>query len=464
MGMGIAGTDTLRQARSHCDRRIPERITMMLQRCYDIVNSGWFGGQSSIRREHTAGTARTTPTGTPPAGSAGPGARTAWRTSSPVRSATARTPPAAGASHPQLRRYDVGDDRRTTAWTNSGQQLPPEDHDDGRLAQAGAGAVSGDLREAGKGDERMAFGRLTIAALAVPRVSSLFPGPSAQARELLRERFETCRPDIPVDNTVTGKDGTRRGFSLKETSQLGRDTAGAFLDLPVSFDNTSVRGAISFDLQRKAGNVYPRIRRTLFELLDAEGRQILFVPDPVEIRIRPPPPDDYHQRSRLLDERDGGCGARRCFSTGRSRPTSGSTWISPGTTRRRSTRSSWTVGSQERHPKFYNMKSRTVVAGSPDGQQRAPDGRRRSRRRPPSPGRSATSSRGPPRSVSASTPTPRSRTSPASSLSQSVLDNFVVLADEWPKTTVGTSKIRSVSRRHVPGPGDLREAGRRATG
>jgi len=115
--------------------------------------------------------------------------------------------------------------------------------------------------------------RLTIAALAV-LMSFAFPGSTAQARELLRERFEHVRPDVPADNTVAGKDGTRRGFSLKVTDKPFRDSPTVFLDLPVAFDNASVRGAISFDIQRKAENA-KRGLRTLFELLDAEGRQIL---------------------------------------------------------------------------------------------------------------------------------------------------------------------------------------------
>ena len=118
--------------------------------------------------------------------------------------------------------------------------------------------------------------RLAIASLAV-LASSLFPGPSAQARELLRERFERVGPEIPSDNTVIGKDGTRRGFSLKKEAKPFRDTPTAFLDLPISFDNTSVRGAISFDLQRKAGDDGRSRRRTLFELLDAGGGQILML-------------------------------------------------------------------------------------------------------------------------------------------------------------------------------------------
>ncbi|HWS15002.1 MAG TPA: hypothetical protein VN450_02310, partial [Candidatus Methylomirabilis sp.] len=117
------------------------------------------------------------------------------------------------------------------------------------------------------------LGRLAVATLAV-LMTSFFPGSAAQARELLRERFEHFHPDIPVDNAVSGKDGSRRGFSLKKEAKPFRDTPTAYLDLPVAFDNTSVRGAVSFDLQRKAGEA--RIgRRTLFELLDTEGRQIL---------------------------------------------------------------------------------------------------------------------------------------------------------------------------------------------
>ncbi len=114
---------------------------------------------------------------------------------------------------------------------------------------------------------------LTIAALAV-LVSSLSPGPSAQARELLRERFEHVGPDIPVDNTVTGVDGSRRGFSLMRMEKPYRDTPVPYLDLAVAFDNGSTRGAISFDLQRKDGSAKAR-RRTLFELVDAGGGQIL---------------------------------------------------------------------------------------------------------------------------------------------------------------------------------------------
>ncbi len=60
---------------------------------------------------------------------------------------------------------------------------------------------------------------------------------------------------------------------------------------------------------------------------------------------------------------------------------------------------------------------------------------------------------------------PRTQDVAASFLSQSVLDNFVVLADEWPKTTVGTSKIRSVSDDtfRVPGISGKLVAGDRVT-
>ncbi|MDD5761268.1 MAG: invasin domain 3-containing protein [bacterium] len=104
-------------------------------------------------------------------------------------------------------------------------------------------------------------------------LSSLLPPSSARARELLRERFERIRPDISRDNTVVGKDGTRKGYSRTEMQFNLDNGATVSLDFPVAFDN-STRGAISFDLQRKTGTV-PRDHRTVFELLDALGRQVL---------------------------------------------------------------------------------------------------------------------------------------------------------------------------------------------
>ncbi len=114
--------------------------------------------------------------------------------------------------------------------------------------------------------------RFAVAALAILALSG-FPGFSAQARELVRERFEQTDPAIPVDNAAVGRDGTGRGFSMRE-ARGSRIVPGAYLDLPVIFDEAASRGAISFDLQRKAGNV-TKERRTLFELLDAAGNQIL---------------------------------------------------------------------------------------------------------------------------------------------------------------------------------------------
>ncbi len=122
-------------------------------------------------------------------------------------------------------------------------------------------------------DARRYISLLTIAAVSVLG-SSLAAGIPAHARELIRERFEHVGPDIPLDNTVTGIDGARLGFSLTKTDKPYRDTPVAYLDLPVAFDNSSSRGAISFDLQRRDGDAKAR-RRTLFELLDAGGRQVI---------------------------------------------------------------------------------------------------------------------------------------------------------------------------------------------
>jgi len=97
----------------------------------------------------------------------------------------------------------------------------------------------------------------------------------AHARELLRERFEHIPPGTHSDNTAVRRDGSPGGYSRRETGYwLGREV-GNFLDVPVAFDNNTVRGAISFDLRRKQGAVSSD-RRTVFELLDAEGRQLLF--------------------------------------------------------------------------------------------------------------------------------------------------------------------------------------------
>lgn len=116
------------------------------------------------------------------------------------------------------------------------------------------------------------FRRFGIAGMAL-LLSSLIPPTSAGARELLRERFERILPGISHDNAVIGKDGTRRGFSRTEKQFFLDNGATVSLDLPVAFDN-GTRGAISFDLQRKAGTVPPD-HRTVFELLDASGEQVL---------------------------------------------------------------------------------------------------------------------------------------------------------------------------------------------
>ncbi len=302
---------------------------------------------------------------------------------------------------------------------------------------------------------------LTIAALAV-LISSLFPGPSAQARELLRERFERVRPDIPADNTVTGKDGSRRGFSLKEEGKPFRDTPMVYLDLPVSFDNASVRGAISFDLQRKVVNSKTR-RRTLFELLDAAGGQILVFQIQWESDFDPRLPmvfiggDDYWVNGnglwsqQILLDREVAAGqwvhvdiawddaAKRYLLYMDGRP-------------------------QDVVPKDFNVKKHAVL---PD--PRLDKNARLILGKLPQPSsvsrpfsyfisRAAAFRIG----VNSHPKKPRAVTS---FLSQSVLDNFVVLADEWPQGVAGISRIASISDDtfKVPGISGKLVAGDRVT-
>ena len=113
--------------------------------------------------------------------------------------------------------------------------------------------------------------RLIGTGLAVLLTMAL-PPVSGHAKELLRERFDQVRPGVPVDDSVSGRDGRRGGYSRTER-EFWLNRSGEYLDLPVALEGRT-RGAISFDLQRKAGDI-PAGRRTLFEILDAEGGQLL---------------------------------------------------------------------------------------------------------------------------------------------------------------------------------------------
>ncbi|MFA6148377.1 MAG: invasin domain 3-containing protein [bacterium] len=283
--------------------------------------------------------------------------------------------------------------------------------------------------------------RLVIGSLAV-LLSSLYSGSSAQGRELLRERFENVRPEILADNTVAGKDGARRGFSSKESAKPFRDTPMDFLDLPVSFDNASVRGAISFDLQRKTGSV-PSDRRTLFEFLDAGGGQILafqvewtsaFDPRLPMLSIKG---DDYWVNG-------SGLWSQQVLLDREVVP---GQWIHVDI--------AWDDAAkqyviavdgraQDVAPKSYDWKRHTVL----------PDRRLDTKRRL-KPGNlpSPSSVRSPFSYFLARTATfrigvnshPRKPHIAASFLSHSVLDNFVVLADGWPRGLGGEARILSVS-------------------
>ncbi|MFA6148385.1 MAG: invasin domain 3-containing protein [bacterium] len=283
--------------------------------------------------------------------------------------------------------------------------------------------------------------RLVIGSLAV-LLSSLIPAPPAQGRELLRERFENVRPEILADNTVAGKDGTRRGFSLKQTEKPYRDTPTAFLDLPVVPDNASVRGAISFDLQRKA-ETGKRGIRTLFELLDVEGRQILAFQIQWMSDFDPLFPmlsitgDDYWVNG-------GGLWSQQILL---DRGVAIDQWIHVDIV--------WDDVSkkymlyvdgrpQDVAPKAYDWKRHTVL----------PDRRLDTKRRlgpgtflPPSPVSKPFSyflSRTAAFRIGVNSH-PRKRHVAASFLSQSVLDEFVFLAGEWPKGLGGEARILSVS-------------------
>jgi hypothetical protein len=303
--------------------------------------------------------------------------------------------------------------------------------------------------------------RLTIAALAV-FISSLFPGPSVQARELLRERFARVRPEIPADNTVTGKDGARSGFSLKKEAKPFRDTPMGYMDLPVSFDNTSLRGAFSFDLQRKTGNA-KRGRQTLFELLDAEGRQILVFQIEWKSEFDPRLPmvfiagDDYWVNGsglwsqQILFDREVAPGG----------------WIHVDIAWDDAAKKyvfSVDGRAQDVTPKFRQVKSGKVL---PD--PRLDNAARLRWGKVPQP-----SSISKPFSYFLSRAAafrigvnshPKKPHAAASFLSQSVLDDFVVLADAWPQGLAGVSRISSVSDDSfkVPGISGKLVAGDRVT-
>jgi hypothetical protein len=94
---------------------------------------------------------------------------------------------------------------------------------------------------------------------------------SASGSELVREKFDnvsvSARP-----GTVSGRNPQGKGWTNPAAGwKVDKPVA---IDLPVSFDNTVRRGAISFDLQRKEGNV-PVDYRTVFALKDAAGNNLL---------------------------------------------------------------------------------------------------------------------------------------------------------------------------------------------
>ncbi len=293
----------------------------------------------------------------------------------------------------------------------------------------------------GARDTRRFIRRLGLVALVV-LVSLLFSGLSAQARELLRDRFDRVRPDVPIDNGVKGKDGARRGFSLKKETKPFRDAPMAFHDIPVAFDNTSVRGAISFDIQRNDGTANLR-RRTLFELLDAGGRQILAF----QLRWK----SDFDPRFAMIY-----IGGEDYWVNGSGlwsqqilldREVALGQWIHVDI--------AWDDGArkyalyvdgrpQDVTPRAYDAKSHTVA---PD--PRLDNAMRRRRRDIPPPSLVAK-----PFSYFLSrvrtfrigvNSHPGTSHVVSSFLSQSVLDNFTVLADEWPTGASDAPKIRSLA-------------------
>ena len=300
------------------------------------------------------------------------------------------------------------------------------------------------MSEDAAGDEKAMsghIGRSAIAALAV-LTGLLFSAHSAQARELLRERFERVRTEIPVDNAVTGKDGARRGFSLKKEAKPFRDSPMAFHDLPVAFDNTSARGAISFDLQRKPDNA-KRGRRTVFELLDARGGQILAFQIQWKSDADPRLPmifiigDDYWingsglwSQQVLLDREvaidqwihldiawDDGQKKYTLYVDGRA---------------------------QDVTPKTFSLKSREA---RPDA--RLDNAARRIWGNLPSPASTSSPfsyflSRAAAFRIGVNSH-PRKPHVVSSFLSNAVLDNFVVVVDEWPRGLGGVSRILSVT-------------------
>ncbi|MCL5966300.1 MAG: Ig-like domain-containing protein [Deltaproteobacteria bacterium] len=111
-----------------------------------------------------------------------------------------------------------------------------------------------------------------MVAIVVFLLAGAWLGPSAaDARELAREVFDNVAPAAGT-GIVPGRDAKGKGWTYVSPGFEVENPAS--MDLPVSFDNTVRRGAISFDLQRKTGDV-PTDYRSVFALKDAAGNNLL---------------------------------------------------------------------------------------------------------------------------------------------------------------------------------------------
>ncbi len=265
-----------------------------------------------------------------------------------------------------------------------------------------------------------------------------FPSASARAKEILRERFEQVNPGVPTDSSVSGKDGRRGGYSRTE-KEFWLNRSEPYLDLPVAFP-AGVRGSISFDLQRKAGDV-PEDRRTLFEMLDGSGGQLLFVQIRWSSEFDPGRPMLFLRGREYWKNGLGLWGPEILLDRG---VTPGQ-WIHVDL--------AWDDGEkryllyvdgrlQDVSPKAYDRKSRTVL---PDPRIAANDLMAKTHAPPHFASNPFSSFLSRARTfrigVNSHARAPYGASSP---LSNAVLDNFVVLADELPKG-LGASAITSVT-------------------
>jgi hypothetical protein len=282
------------------------------------------------------------------------------------------------------------------------------------------------------------FRQCAIASLVLLPAFLQLPA-AGQARELVRERFDHAPPGAPADNSVKGRDGSRTGYTRTEKGYWlnSRPTS---VDIPLLLDNCT-RGSISFDLQRKTGDV-PADRRTLFEFLDAEGRQVLLVQFQWASEFDPRLPailfrgKEYYRNSiglwgpEILLDREVPPGQWIHVDIG---------WDDAG----KQYVLSVDGRLQDTAARIYDVKKRRIIPDPrvvTDRGQANPKGASSFSARPFGYFLSRV------RSVRIGVNThPRKPYLASSPLSHSVLDDFVVRSDEWPAGIARRSEIRSVT-------------------